>query len=170
MVLGSGQHEALPNASGRLSIARGKTYQLRLEVELKQAVSHARLTLPRPCGMELVRLPASKDGLVSIDARDDAVHFFIERWAAERHTGHVHPRRGKRDVFYWSCSAHNFSFFRIRDILNAGREPTKCAADIPQAELSFPASCFLPPSRHDSASQRVLWHGVAITQRLDWVI
>ncbi len=78
--------EVLPDAGGRLSIVRGRTYQLRLEVELKQAVSHARLTLPRPCGVELVRLPPRDDGLVSIDARDDAVHFFVEHWAAGRHT------------------------------------------------------------------------------------
>ena len=77
--------EVLPDASNRLSIIRGRTYELRLEVELKQAVSHARLTLPRPCGVELVRLPPRNGGLVCIDARDDAVHFFIERWEAGRH-------------------------------------------------------------------------------------
>jgi hypothetical protein len=80
------RQEVLPDAGGRLSIVRGQTYQLRLEVDLKQEVSHARLTLPRPCGVELVRLPPRNDGLVSIDARDDAVHFFIDRWEAGRHS------------------------------------------------------------------------------------
>ena len=33
-----------------------------------------------------MRLPAREDGLVSIDARDDAVHFFIDHWDAGRHS------------------------------------------------------------------------------------
>jgi len=78
--------ELEPDAGGRLTIVHGKTYELQLEIELKQAVSHARLTYPRPCGVELVRLPPQEDGLVSIESRDDAVHFFIERWLAGRHT------------------------------------------------------------------------------------
>ena len=82
---GPSPREVLPDAGNRLSLVRGQTYELQLEVELKRAVSHARLTLPRPCGVELVRLPPREGGLVSIDARDDAVHFFIDHWAAGRH-------------------------------------------------------------------------------------
>ena len=35
--------------------------------------------------MELVRLPPRDAELVYVDARDDAVHFFIDHWAAGRH-------------------------------------------------------------------------------------
>ena len=79
------RRERTPDASGRLSLARGRTYELRLEVDLKQDLSHARLTFPRPCGVELVRLPPREGGVVNIDGRDDAVHFFIDHWTAGRH-------------------------------------------------------------------------------------
>ncbi len=73
------------DAGSRLVLARGKTYEMQIGVELKQPVSYARLTLPRPCGMELVRTPKRADGLAAIEVRDDALHFFIDHWEAGRH-------------------------------------------------------------------------------------
>ena len=52
---------------------------------VQQAVSYARLTLPRPCGMELAGVPPCVDGVVAFEGRDDALHFFIERWEPGRH-------------------------------------------------------------------------------------
>lgn len=70
---------------GRLPINRATTYELQLDVELKKPISHARLTWPRPCGVEQVRLPSRGEGLVAIESRDEAIHFFIDRWTAGRH-------------------------------------------------------------------------------------
>jgi hypothetical protein len=80
------RRELAPSASGRLALAPAVTYEMQIEVELRQPVSHARLTLPRPCGMELVRLPKRTGGVAAVEARDDALHFFIDRWEAGRQT------------------------------------------------------------------------------------
>ena len=78
------RQELNSDASGRLSLVHGRTYEMQIEVELKQPASYARLTLPRPCGMELVHAPTRVNGLAAIEARDDAVHFFIDHWEAGR--------------------------------------------------------------------------------------
>jgi|GEM_PF-2609504 len=73
---------AIPrDARGRLPVPLGTTVELRCVVDLRKAVSHARLTIPRPCGVELVR-SSRFDGQAGAEERDDAFHFFIERWPA----------------------------------------------------------------------------------------
>jgi hypothetical protein len=79
------KEELTPDAGNRMAVPRGATLEIQLEVELQQAVSHARLTLPRPCGLELVRAPRLENGLVAIESRDDAVHFFIDQWRPGKH-------------------------------------------------------------------------------------
>jgi hypothetical protein len=79
------REELKVDTSGRLAITHGVTHEMQLEIELKQPVSHARLTLPRPCGMELVRSPKCDAALAAIEARDEAIHFFLDRWEPGKH-------------------------------------------------------------------------------------
>ncbi len=73
-----------PDAGGRLPIPLGATVELSCIVELKKEAYHTRLTIPRPCGVELVRAPWFR-GQAGAEERDDAFHFFIEHWPAGRH-------------------------------------------------------------------------------------
>lgn len=76
---------AIPaDARGRLSVPLGTTVELRCDVELRKGLSHARLTIPRPCGVELVR-SSRIEGQAGAEERDDAFHLFIEHWPAGRH-------------------------------------------------------------------------------------
>ena len=79
------RREVAPDGAGRLPVACGVTHEVEIEATLKRPVSHARLTLSRPCGMELVHAPQRVDGIVAIEVRDDAVHFFIDHWEPGRH-------------------------------------------------------------------------------------
>jgi len=79
------RQELMPGATGRLRVPRGVTLEVLAEVELKRAISHARLTIPRPCGMELVRPPKTGQGIVATEQRDEALHFFIDHWLAGTH-------------------------------------------------------------------------------------
>ena len=73
------------DASGRIAIPRGVTLQIEVEAVLTRPVAHARLTIPRPCGVELVRPPRPAQGVVATEQRDEALHFFIERWEKGTH-------------------------------------------------------------------------------------
>jgi len=77
--------ELLPGGSGRLAVPRGVTLQVQVEVELKRAASHTRLSWPRPCGVELVRSPKPAAGVVATEERDDAMRFFVGRWEKGTH-------------------------------------------------------------------------------------
>jgi uncharacterized protein YfaS (alpha-2-macroglobulin family) len=80
------KHHAAPvDASGRVEVPRGATLQVQIEAELARAVSHTRLTLPRPCGVELVRSPRHSAGVVATEERDESLNFFIEHWDRGTH-------------------------------------------------------------------------------------
>jgi len=66
--------------AGRVTVQRGVTLQFVVEVELERQIEHARLTVPRPCGFELMRTAKASDGVAATEEHDDAWHFFIERW------------------------------------------------------------------------------------------
>lgn len=72
--------ELRSDVAGRLRVPRGATIELITHVGLSEPVSHARLTIPRPCGFELVSSPKFVDGIVAVEQRDDAVHYFIDHW------------------------------------------------------------------------------------------
>ncbi|MCE9552931.1 MAG: hypothetical protein K8T91_06085 [Planctomycetes bacterium] len=74
------------DGAGRIIVPRGATCEVRVDIRLKQAVSHARLTIPRPCGVEWIRLPERVDGVAEVESRDDALHLFIEHWEAGEHS------------------------------------------------------------------------------------
>jgi hypothetical protein len=84
-VLQPKRRELAPDESGRVEVPHGKTLQIQIEVDLQQPVSHARLGVPRPCGVELVRAPRTSDGVAATEQRDDAMHFFVEHWDKGRH-------------------------------------------------------------------------------------
>jgi len=72
--------EVAMDRAGRIAVPRGVTLEVRVDVELTRPVSHVRLTVPRPCGVELLRPPQVGSGVVATEERDDALHFFIEHW------------------------------------------------------------------------------------------
>ncbi|MBA4388650.1 MAG: hypothetical protein C0404_11765 [Verrucomicrobia bacterium] len=78
--------ELLPDAQGTLRTAVGQTVEIRLECELTQPLSYLRITIPRPCGVEVSRKPELIDGeLIAIEEHDNAIHFFAHEWAAGKH-------------------------------------------------------------------------------------
>ena len=78
--------ELKPNAAGVLRVERGRTLEIVAEVELRKTISHARFTIPRPCGVELIRPPKYEGGIVASEQRDAGLHFFVERWDPGTHT------------------------------------------------------------------------------------
>jgi len=74
------REEAAVDRSGRIAVRRGVTLEVLVDVELTRPVSHVRLTVPRPCGVELLRPPQVGSGVVASEERDNAMHFFIEHW------------------------------------------------------------------------------------------
>ncbi len=79
------RQEHASDASGRVTVARGKTLEVVLEVQLARPMSHARLTWPRPCGVEFVRAPRLGEEITAVEERDDALHLFFERWEKGTH-------------------------------------------------------------------------------------
>lgn len=69
-----------PDAEGRITVPRGVTLEMLVEARLDEPVAHARLTVPRPAGFELVRTARAGGGLAATEERDEAWHFFIDRW------------------------------------------------------------------------------------------
>lgn len=67
------RREVLLDRSSHLVLQRGSTLEVEFEIKLDQPVSHARLTFPRPCGVELVQMPKLIDGLVAFEKRDEEV-------------------------------------------------------------------------------------------------
>jgi hypothetical protein len=84
-VLQPKRREISADERGRVEVPHGKTLQIQIDVDLQQPISHARLGIPRPCGVELVRAPRSFDGVVATEQHDDALHFFVEHWNEGRH-------------------------------------------------------------------------------------
>jgi len=64
----------------RVVVPRGATLRIVLHVRLTGPIEHARLTIPRPAGFELVRPIRPAQGTAGIESRDEAWHFFIDRW------------------------------------------------------------------------------------------
>jgi len=79
------RQEVVTDASGTIRLPRGKTLEVQLQAQLARPISHACLTVPRPCGVELVRGVKAADGVVAVEQRDNAFHFFIERWEKGTH-------------------------------------------------------------------------------------
>jgi hypothetical protein len=81
---GPDEQEILPDASGTLRVRCGETLRIRLTCETRRPLDHLRVSLPRPCGVELIRTPKPGDPgkpkeFVAFEEHDDAFHFFFER-------------------------------------------------------------------------------------------
>lgn len=74
-----------PDAQNILTVKRGETLELSLVCTLESSLSYLRLSLPRPCGIELLQPPRIRDGVVAFEQRDDGLHFFINAWEKGRH-------------------------------------------------------------------------------------
>jgi hypothetical protein len=66
----------------------GKPVEVVCRVELTKDLEHARLTIPRPAGVEMIPsllFVPGKAGIAGAEERDDAFHFFIDQWKAGVH-------------------------------------------------------------------------------------
>jgi hypothetical protein len=48
-------------------------------------MEYLRISLPRPCGVELVRPPRRGRDVTAFEERDDGLHFFVREWAKGEH-------------------------------------------------------------------------------------
>lgn len=70
---------------GVLSVERGQTLKIKLMAHCSHAATALRLSVPRPCGVEMIRAPHLVKGIVAWEQRDDAFHFFVDDWKAGKH-------------------------------------------------------------------------------------
>jgi len=82
---GAGDREIKASGEGDLKVKAGRTVELVLECELKQKLSYLRISVPRPCGLELVRKPKLEGGICAFEEHDDGLHFFAREWGKGRH-------------------------------------------------------------------------------------
>jgi len=74
-------------ADGILTVKRGTTLKVRLMCSLSEGLEYLRVSLPRPCGVELVRPPrrGKEQAVTAFEERDDGLHFFVREWAKGEH-------------------------------------------------------------------------------------
>lgn len=72
-------------ADGILNVKRGTTLSVRLVCSLNEPMEYLRISLPRPCGVELVRPPRRGRDVTAFEERDDGLHFFVREWAKGEH-------------------------------------------------------------------------------------
>jgi hypothetical protein len=82
---GDRRSEIKTDPAGRLAVPAGRTVEIVMECELKKNLSYLRVSLPRPCGAELVRKPKLEGGVCAFEERDDGLHFFARHWARGKH-------------------------------------------------------------------------------------
>jgi alpha-2-macroglobulin len=82
---GGRRGEIKPDRNGNLKVKLGETIEMVLECDLKRALSFLRVSIPRPCGVEILRAPKLERGLSAFEERDDGLHFFIGQWKAGKH-------------------------------------------------------------------------------------
>ncbi len=77
--------ELKADGSGKLSAPLGEPLEVVVELTLRRPIAHALLTVPRPCGVEMIRGPDRGGQIVATEERDDALHFFAAKWSEGTH-------------------------------------------------------------------------------------
>ena len=86
------QKQKLRSSNARLTINKKQFIEYTLNIHSTVDLDYCRVTIPRPAGIELVDKPVLGKGLVAFEERNDAFHFFIEKWARGNHSIKLHLR------------------------------------------------------------------------------
>ena len=78
------------NSRTALSLSKDKFYTYELHVESKVDLKFARISIPRPAGIELLSDPKLREGIVSFEEYDDSFNFFVEELPKGKFTLQMH--------------------------------------------------------------------------------